>query len=312
MARNKKGDKIDGWINLDKPVGMTSTQAIGKVRRILNAQKIGHGGTLDPLASGVLPVALGEATKTIPFIQDALKTYSFTICWGEERDTDDREGKIVRTSDKRPAETQIQERLPAYTGTILQMPPQFSALKVDGQRAYDLARSGEDVILEPREVYIESLEMMDTRVDEADFIMSCGKGTYVRAIARDLGRDFGCFGHISALRREKVGCFTTKTAISLDKLAELGNISALNEVVLPLQTVLDDIPALALREDETTRLRSGQSLAFISRPDFERLSAAGLDGKDERISALAMFKGKPVALIEAEGAQIRPVRVFNI
>jgi tRNA pseudouridine55 synthase len=311
MARKRKGDKIDGWINLDKPLGLTSTQAMAKVRWLMKAQKAGHAGTLDPLATGILPIALGEATKTISYIQDGLKTYSFTVQWGEQRDTDDLEGKVIETSDARPSKEQIESILPRYTGEIMQTPPKFSAIKIDGARAYDLARDGEEVELKEREVYIETLELLAVRPHDADFRMVCGKGTYVRALARDMGREMGCLGYITALKREKVGPFTLESAISLDKLAGLDDIARLNEaVLLPLETALDDIPALALREDEAARLRNGQVIAFISRPDFERLNQAGLDGTLQ--PALALCNSKPVALVEAEGPQIRPVRILNI
>jgi tRNA pseudouridine55 synthase len=311
MARKRKGDKIDGWINLDKPLGLTSTQAMAKVRWLMKAQKAGHAGTLDPLATGILPIALGEATKTISYIQDGLKTYSFTVQWGEQRDTDDLEGKVIETSDARPSKEQIESILPRYTGEIMQTPPKFSAIKIDGARAYDLARDGEEVELKEREVYIETLGLLAVRPHDADFRMVCGKGTYVRALARDMGREMGCLGYITALKREKVGPFTLESAISLDKLAGLDDIARLNEaVLLPLETALDDIPALALREDEAARLRNGQVIAFISRPDFERLNQAGLDGTLQ--PALALCNSKPVALVEAEGPQIRPVRILNI
>lgn len=312
MAKKRKGDKVDGWVNLNKPVGLTSTQALGKVRRYLNAQKAGHAGTLDPLASGILPIALGEATKTIPFAQDSNKTYEFTVTWGEQRNTDDSEGEVIVTSDIRPTPEAIKAALPKYTGFIQQTPPKFSAIKIDGARAYDLARSGEDVELQPREVYIESLELLASRPDEADFVMECGKGTYVRALARDIAIDLNTCGYISALKRTKVGPFTMESAISLDNLEELGNIAALDRALLPLMTVLDDIPALAVKEDEAARLRNGQTLALISRPDFERLSQAGLGNKDEAMIAVATLQGKPLALIEAHGATIQPVKVFNI
>jgi tRNA pseudouridine55 synthase len=312
MARRRKGKKVDGWINLDKPVGMSSTQAMAKVRGILKAQKAGHAGTLDPLASGILPIALGEATKTISYIQDSLKIYSFTIAWGEERSTDDKEGDVTASSDKRPAKAEIEAKLPAYTGAIMQTPPKFSAIKIDGQRAYDLARDGEDVELEPREVYIESLTLLDARQDEADFVMKCGKGTYVRSLGRDLARTLGTYGHIAALRRDQVGPFALKTSISLDKLRELADSPGHNLAVLPLQTALDDIPGLALREEEAARLRNGQTLAFISRPDFERLAQAGVDQTEEGTHVLASLNGKPIAIVEAKGAEVKPVRVFNI
>ena len=311
MARKRKGDKIDGWINLDKPLGLTSTQAMAKVRWLMKAQKAGHAGTLDPLATGILPIALGEATKTISYIQDGFKTYSFTVQWGEQRDTDDGEGKIIATSDVRPSKEQIESILKNYTGTIMQTPPKFSAIKIDGARAYDLARDGEEVELKEREVYIESLSLLTATPDTADFRMVCGKGTYVRSLARDMGRELGCLGYITALKREKVGPFTLESSISLDKLAGLDDIARLNEAVLfPLETALDDIPALAVREDEAARLRNGQVLAFISRPDFERLGRAGLDGTLQE--ALVTCNNKPVALVETEGPEVRPVRILNI
>lgn len=316
MARKRKGDKVDGWINLDKPLGITSTQAVARVRRILNAQKVGHAGTLDPLATGILPIALGEATKTIPYVQDALKTYSFTVTWGEQRDTDDGEGEVIASSDIRPDQAAIEAALPRYTGDIEQVPPKFSAIKVDGQRAYDLARGGEDVELKARIVYIENLKMTAFRPDSADFIMTCGKGTYVRSLARDLALDLGTYGYISALRRERVGGFGTETAISLDLSGEMGDIAALNQALtqalLPLDSALDDILALTIRQDEAARLRNGQALSLISKPDFDRLKQAGFGEKDVIFSALAKCGDKPVALVEIEGPQVRPVRVLNL
>ncbi len=311
MARRKKGDHISGWINLDKPYGMTSTQAIGKVRRILNAQKIGHAGTLDPLATGVLPIAVGEATKTISFAQDDIKTYHFTIQWGEQRDTDDMEGKVIATSDHRPAAGDIIALLGQYTGEIQQIPPNFSAIKINGERAYDIARDGDIPELKPRTVYIEKLELLEARKDDADFTMTCGKGTYVRSLARDIGNDLGTKGFVSALRREKVGTFTAKDAISLDKLSDMDYVSARSECLLPLQIVLDDIPALDLKENETARIRNGQALSFVSRPDFERLTKVGLGSKESTI-ALATHDDAPVALIEQTRADVKPVRVFNM
>ncbi len=309
--RKKKGDPISGWVNLDKPYGMTSTQAIGKVRRLLNAQKIGHAGTLDPLATGVLPIAVGEATKTIPFVQDDYKTYSFTVTWGEQRDTDDAEGDVIATSDHRPAKKDIEAALPQFIGEVEQTPPRFSAIKINGQRAYDIARAGDIPDIKSRIVYIEELYLKESRADEADFEMLCGKGTYVRSIARDLGEFLGTKGYISALRREEVGCFFAEDAISLDNLEELDYVAARSEALLPLQTVLDDIPALALTEEETTKIRNGQSLGFVSRPDFERLQKIGLGTKETQM-AVAYFQDNPVALVDQVRAEIKPVRVFNI
>lgn len=310
-SKPKKGDAVHGWVNLDKPYGMTSTQAIGRLRRLLNVQKIGHAGTLDPLATGVLPIALGEATKTIPFAQDADKIYRFTVTWGEQRDTDDAEGQTVATSPHRPTAADIRGILGAFVGQIEQIPPLFSAIKINGARAYDLARAGEIPDLKSRIVHIKTLELGEVRAHEADFTALCGKGTYIRSLARDMAEMLGTRGYISALRREKVGCFSANTSISLDKLEAIDYQSAREMALLPLQTVLDDIPALALKADETARLRSGQVLHFISRADFDRLEKVGL-GTREVQTALTLFNGAPVALIEQERAELRPLRVFNV
>ena len=225
MGRRKKGQPVSGWINLDKPVGIGSTKALSRVRKFLDAQKAGHAGTLDPLASGILPIALGEATKVIPFIQDAAKTYAFTIKWGEATDTDDTEGNIIKTSPNRPKEQDILKALPDFTGEITQIPPKYSAIKIDGQRAYDLARSGADIEMKSRQVVINQLELLEARRDAADFRVNCGKGTYVRSLARDIAEKLGTYGHIIALRRESVGYFTLQSAISLEILENLINTS---------------------------------------------------------------------------------------
>jgi len=305
MAR-KKGQKIDGWVNLDKPYDMTSTEAVNRVRRLLDAKKAGHAGTLDPLATGVLPIALGEATKTIPFAQDAEKTYSFTIRWGEERTTDDAEGEVCATSDVRPNDDAVRAILLRFTGIITQVPPRFSAIKVDGQRAYDLARAGEDVQLEAREAEINHLELLGNSPEGAKFVCRCGKGTYMRSLARDMARALGTVGHIADLRREAVGGFISQNAISLAKLEENPHIA-----LLPVETVLDDIPALALNEREAARLKNGQTLSFIARPDMERLLRAGLD-LEETAMALATHEGKPIALVTVDGANVQPTRVLNL
>lgn len=308
----RKGDIINGWINLDKPSGLSSSDAVNIVRRSLNAQKAGHGGTLDPLATGILPIALGEATKTIPFCQDHLKTYSFDVIWGQARDTDDAEGKIIETSDHRPTEEDIRTILPQFTGDIEQTPPQFSAIKIDGERAYDLARSGQQVDIKSRPVYIETLALIETFPDYARFQCLCGKGTYMRSLARDMAIELGTVGYISNLRRESVGPFTMENAISLANIKEIGDIAGLEEdVLLPVETVLDDIPALDLNQQEASRLKNGQKLLFIARPDVDRLYNAGID-LEEDATVLALYNGKPVALVTVAGAEISPIRVLNL
>lgn len=308
--RRKKGIAINGWVNIDKPKGLTSTQVIGRVRRALNAQKVGHAGTLDPLATGILPIALGEATKTIPFAQDREKAYRFTVTWGEERNTDDLEGDVIATSAERPTKDQITTLLPRFIGNVEQVPPQFSAIKINGERAYALARAGEDVDIKPRIVAIEDLKLLATTPDTATFEMTCGKGTYVRSIARDMGRILGCFGYISALRRLFVGNFTEETAISLDEFEKMGQSSTPDRYVMPVETALDDIPALALTDMEISRIRQGQSIQLLSRPDIDRLSVAGI-GEDDGL-VLAIGSGKPLALLEKEGVTFHPIRVFNL
>lgn len=310
MPRNKKGTPIHGWLNLDKPQGMTSTQAIGRVRRILNAQKLGHAGTLDPLATGILPIALGEATKTIQFAQDHDKIYRFTVQWGEARNTDDCEGTPIATSDKRPARAEIEALLPRFIGNIEQVPPQFSAIKIDGERAYDLARGGETVEIQPRQVTVYNLALLEARTDSADFELECGKGTYVRSIARDLGQLLGCFGHVTVLRRLAVGNFTEESSISLDAFEKIMQSSAPDQVLLPVETVLDDIPALAMTAEEIGRIRQGQTLRFLSRQDIDRFAVAGID--DETNLVLAIGDGKPLALLDRNGIELHPVKVFNL
>ncbi|MDH5723066.1 MAG: tRNA pseudouridine(55) synthase TruB [Alphaproteobacteria bacterium] len=310
MPRHKENSDIHGWVNLDKPLGMTSMQAVGKIRSILKGKKVGHAGTLDPLATGILPIALGEATKTIPYIQDSLKTYEFTVTWGEQRDTDDMEGDIIATSDQRPDKKSILEILPEFTGNIEQTPPRFSAIKIDGKRAYDLARSGQKVDLKPRNVYIKSLKLIEENKDTAQFEMICGKGTYVRSLARDMAEKLGTKGYVSALRRTKVGPFTLENTISLDKLLDIDYFAARCEALLPVGIALDDIPALILNREETEKLRKGQTIDFISRPDFERLEKAGLSGAREKV-AVASYMDQTVAIIEVNKYKIKPVRVFN-
>lgn len=304
---------INGWINLDKPAGLTSNDALIRVRTLLKAAKAGHGGTLDPLATGVLPIALGEATKILHYVTDTMKTYEFTITWGEERDTDDSEGQVTATSAIRPTPEQITAALPPFIGNIEQLPPRYSALKVNGERAYNLARGGVEFELKPRPVFIESLTLISTTNDTATLSCHCGKGTYVRAIARDLAEKLGTKGHISALRRTKVAGFNENDAISLDKLTELVANSAPTSVVLPIGAGLDDIPALQTTQAEAVRLKQGNAIELLSRVDVDRLTKAGLDPRvtDDTL-ALAIFNGEPLALLSATGPRLQPVRVFNL
>lgn len=292
---------VNGWIILDKPSGITSAHAVAKVKRLLRPKKIGHAGTLDPLASGVLPLALGEATKTIPYMMDADKEYAFTVTWGEERDTDDSLGKIVKKCEKIPEKMQLNAKLneimPHFIGKIMQLPPAYSALKVDGQRAYDLARNGTMPELKPREVRVDSLIIVGEPAPTADFLCKCGKGTYIRSLARDMGRELGCFGHISRLRRIRVGKFGEAQAISLANLEEMvhkGNLGFLH----PVAAALDDIPAVDITEPQAASLRRGQNVVFPY--------------PTETPVILARSHGIAVALCEGKAGVLKPVRVFNV
>jgi tRNA pseudouridine55 synthase len=309
--RRRKGLPIHGWLNLDKPVGPTSTQAIGRVRRITGAARIGHAGTLDPLASGVLPIALGEATKTVPYIQDARKIYRFTVRWGQATNTDDTEGEVVSESETRPDLSDIQAALPAFTGHILQTPPIFSAIKIDGKRAYALARAGEAAEMQPRPVDIHRIDLIErTDADHAVFEMETGKGAYVRALARDLAVSLGTFGHVAALRRLAVGQFHVEKAFPLDFDALPSDIAGLTEHVLPIETALDDIPALALTADEAHRLRCGQAVGLFTHQHRDWLAELIAEGRDHGI-VLALWQGKAVAMVRIDSAEAHPVRVFN-
>ncbi len=300
--------KLDGWINLNKPSGIGSTPALACVKRSLHPEKAGHGGTLDPLASGVLPIALGEATKTVAYAMDADKEYDFTITWGESRATQDAEGDVVARSDARPARDAIVAAVPAFIGDIAQIPPQSSAVKVDGQRAYDLARDGVAVELKPRPVTVYDLQVTDTTADTARFHLVCGKGTYVRAIARDLSVLLGVCGYISTLIRTRVGPFCLEDAIPLDFFTTDGVQPDPNAVLQPVQTVLDDIPALAVDEAEAAMLRRGMGICFLPRAMAQRLPVdAGL------APFLAVTTdGRAVAMVRLENGDVRPERVFNL
>lgn len=307
MARRKKGEAISGWICLDKPYDFGSTQAVGKVRWLFKAQKAGHAGTLDPLATGVLPIALGEATKTVPFMMDADKAYRFTLEWGRSTTTLDREGATTATSDVRPTREQVEAALPAFVGEIQQVPPDFSAVKVDGERAYDLARAGTAMELKPRTIRVHALRVSD--VPDADHIeleMECGKGAYVRSLVRDLAAALGACAHVSALRRTLVGPFGEDRAITLEKLEELSHKAALPEVLLPVETALDDIPALAVTAEDAFRLAQGRPIVLVPR-QVETLKAR-LTGGSRLVSA--MDGDRLVALAEMRAGRLNPVRVF--
>jgi tRNA pseudouridine55 synthase len=298
---------VHGWLILDKPVGMTSTHAVAVVKRLYAARRVGHAGTLDPLASGLLPIALGEATKTVPFVMDGRKTYRFTVRWGEERDTDDAEGGVVAASDARPTVDMLRALLPRFTGTIEQVPPRFSAVKIDGARAYDLARDGETVELQPRPVDIHALDIVAMQdADHTVLAAECGKGTYVRALARDIGRALGCYGHVSALRRTGVGLFTERDSVSLERLqaaapAESGDAAALMSLLQPVASGLQALPSVNVSRADAARLARGQGVI--------------LRGRDAPIlqGALAVFThGDLIALVEFGQGELRPRRIFNL
>jgi tRNA pseudouridine55 synthase len=307
MGRKKKGDPVSGWVCLDKPYDFGSTQAVGRVRRLFNARKAGHAGTLDPLATGILPIALGEATKTVPFMMDADKAYRFTIEWGRSTATLDREGETTGVSDVRPTREQVEAALPAFIGEIQQVPPAYSAIKVDGERAYDLARAGETVELAARPVTIHSARVSDAPdADHVEIEVECGKGTYVRAIVRDLAAALGAEAHVSALRRTRVGPFGEDRAISLENLDDMSHKAALPEALLPVETALDDIPALAVTEEDAFRLAQGRPIVLVPR-QVEQLKAR-LSGGSRLVSA--MDGDRLVALAEMRAGKLNPVRVF--
>jgi tRNA pseudouridine55 synthase len=309
MARRRKGDAVSGWVCLDKPYDLGSTHAVGRVRRLYNAQKAGHAGTLDPLATGILPIALGEATKTVAFMVDADKAYRFTIEWGRTTASFDREGVTTATSDVRPTRAQVEAALPAFVGDILQTPPIFSAIKVDGERAYDLARAGETVELQPRPVTIHAARVSAVPDDDhVEIEVECGKGTYVRAIVRDLAQQLGACGHVSALRRTRVGPFTEERAISLEFLEDLGHKARCLEALLPVETALDDIPELAVTAEDAFRLKQGRPIVLVPR-QVEALKARLAPGS-RTVSAMA--DGAVVALCEMRAGKLEPSRVFHL
>jgi tRNA pseudouridine55 synthase len=299
--RKREKRDVNGWLILDKPIGMTSTHAVSVAKRLYSARRAGHAGTLDPLASGLLPIALGEATKTVPFVMDGRKIYQFTVRWGEERDTDDAEGRVDATSAARPSADDIRALLPRFSGTIAQVPPRFSAIKIDGERAYDLARDGEVVELEARPVEIHRLSLIDIPdPDHAVLSAECGKGTYVRALARDMGRVFGCFGHVSALRRTGVGPFREQDGVSLDRL-EGADAATLAGLLQPVAAGVQGLPTFSVSRADAARLARGQAVL--------------LRGRDAPIveGSVAIFtQGDLIALAEAAEGELRPRRIFNL
>jgi tRNA pseudouridine55 synthase len=306
MARNKsKGRPIHGWLCLDKPEGMTSTEAVSRVRRVTRARKVGHGGTLDPLATGVLPLALGEATKTVAYVMDGAKHYRFTARLGEARTTDDAEGTVLATSGVRPTNAEIAAALPRFVGRIEQVPPRFAAVKVEGERAYDLARRGEAVELAPRPVRVDRFDLVERPdPDHVTFEVVCGRGTYVRALVRDLGQALGCLGHVAALRRLRVGPFGAEQAISLSALEQLVADDAVPQALLPVGAALGDLPALPLTQPQVERLCAGQTI---------RVAPGLLVGAAEPDATVrAMAAGRMVALARLHGGELSPVRVFNL
>ncbi|UWM75428.1 tRNA pseudouridine(55) synthase TruB [Rhizobium sp. WSM4643] len=305
--RKPKGRPISGWLILDKPVDFGSTEAVSKIKWLYKAEKVGHAGTLDPLASGMLPIALGDATKTVPYVMDGRKIYEFTVSWGEQRATDDLEGEVTESSDKRPSEQQIRDILPGYIGTISQVPPQFSAIKIAGERAYDLAREGETVEIPSREVDIFRLTLIGCPdANTAHFEVECGKGTYVRALARDFGRELGCYGHVSGLRRTFVAPFAEEAMVPLADLLALEAIEDMDERLAALDALLIDtcealssLPHLVINDDQAHRLKMGNPILV-----------RGRDAPIAESEAYATARGRLIAIGEIGQGEFRPKRVF--
>ena len=295
----KKINTYSGWLNFYKPEGMTSTQAVGKMRRLFKTKKVGHAGTLDPLACGVLPIALAEATKTIPYIQDREKTYRFRIIWGSATTTEDREGDVIETSNVRPSCTDIKNIFSDFTGKIEQIPPRYSAIKIDGKRAYDLARAGQVVKMKPRQVTIHSLSLIKHSNEWSEIDCTCGKGTYIRSLARDIAKKLGSCAHVGRLERLSVGSFMSKNAFLLDDAEKIGITAQAQDFLIPLPLVLDDILALDVTEKESQLLKQGRE---IIRPQ--------LVSNNE--TAMTLFDGTPIAMVQVTGNIIKPLRVFNM
>lgn len=300
MGRRKKGRDVHGWLVVDKPAGVSSNAVVNKVRWAMDARKAGHAGTLDPEATGVLAVALGEATKTVPYITDALKAYVFTVRLGQATNTDDTEGEVIAESDTRPTDDEIQAALGQFTGQIMQVPPQFSAVKIDGERAYKRARDGEEVEIAARPLWVEDLVMLDRPdADHVTLEMTCGKGGYVRSIARDLGEALGCFGHVRELRRIWSGPFDAEDGVSLDLVEELAKSGELDAYLRPLEEGLADLPELKATDEGAARLRHGNPGMVI---------ASDIEYGDE---AWASSDGKAVAVGVYRAGELHPSRVFN-
>lgn len=305
MTQKIPRKQINGWLNIDKQAGMSSAQVVGKIKFMTRAQKVGHAGTLDPDATGILPIALGHATKTIPFMQDAAKTYAFSVAWGQERDTDDASGQVIKTSDLRPTRAAIEAALPQFRGEIMQTPCAFSAVKIDGERAYDLAREGVAVKLEPRPIRIDAFTLVNaTTADTADFTAVSGKGAYMRALARDLGRVLGCYGHLTQIRRLAVGPFVEKNSISLAQLQDLCDTNALNAGLLPIHAALDDIPGFACDPGQARVIRNGQAVVVTSAKAFSHPVT------DQTVIRV-MLGGDCIAIGQLDDGYVVPLRIIG-
>ncbi|MEO0982218.1 MAG: tRNA pseudouridine(55) synthase TruB [Pseudomonadota bacterium] len=310
--RKRKGDPVHGWLNLYKPLDMTSTQAVGALKRLYNAQKVGHGGTLDPLADGVLPIAFGEATKTVNWAMEADKEYVFTVEWGVSTESQDKEGAVIATSDVRPSPEAVGDALKAYVGDIEQVPPKYSAIKVDGARAYDLARDGEAFELERRPVTVYEAEVADAP-DAAHVVLRvcCGKGFYVRALARDLAADLGAEGHVSQLRRTRVGGFEAANATPLSEIEDMADAAQRLAALAPVQAPLDDVPALPVDPAEMSQLKQGRAIVLLPHVVEVWRAEQNAEGEGDRL-ALALCGDTAVALGEVRAGRFQPTRVFQI
>ena len=312
MAKKRKGKKINGWLNLYKHTGITSVKAMAEARRIFDANKAGHGGTLDPFAAGILPIAFGEATKTVNYVMDTIKQYQFIVKWGSETDSCDCDGDVINTHDHRPTKTDIENILPNFIGTIKQTPPQYSAIKINGQRAYALARQQIEIDMPQRDVDIYALtidDMIDT--DHSEFTVICGKGTYVRALARDIGRMLGTYGHLQALERTNLGSFDVNNAFSLEDLSKMAHKGEHYRILMPIDFVLDGIPDIALDSHQAAMLRNGRALSFISRYDRQCIADI-IDINDNKQIILAKTGNDAIGLCRFNKHKLYPLKIFNL